>query len=69
MRLFVIIITPGPIDTDMASSIGLERFAQRVAPTKICRVGAPEKVALFLASDISSPVTRQTIDVDGDILI
>jgi 3-oxoacyl-[acyl-carrier protein] reductase len=65
-------IAPGFIDTDMARSIGPEKFAARVASVMMGRVGQPEevaKVALFLASDLSSYVTGQTIGVDGGMLI
>ncbi|ELA00683.1 3-oxoacyl-ACP reductase [Cupriavidus sp. TKC] len=65
-------IAPGFIDTDMARSIGAEKFAERVASVRMGRVGTPEeiaKVALFLASDLSSYVTGQVIGVDGGMLI
>ncbi|AOY98929.1 3-oxoacyl-ACP reductase [Cupriavidus sp. USMAHM13] len=65
-------IAPGFIDTDMARSIGSEKFAERVASVRMGRVGSPEeiaKVALFLASDLASYVTGQTIGVDGGMLI
>lgn len=65
-------IAPGFIDTDMARSIGPDKFAERVASVKMGRVGSPDeiaKVALFLASDLSSYVTGQTIGVDGGMLI
>jgi len=65
-------IAPGFINTDMARSIGPEKFAERVASIKMGRAGTPEevaKVALFLASDLSSYVTGQVIGVDGGMLI
>lgn len=65
-------IAPGFIETDMARSIGPEKYAERVASIKMGRVGAPEevaKVALFLASELSAYVTGQTIGVDGGMLI
>lgn len=65
-------IAPGFIDTDMARSIGPEKFAERVASIRMGRVGTAEeiaKVALFLASDLSSYVTGQIIGVDGGMLI
>lgn len=65
-------IAPGFIDTDMARSIGPDKFAERVASVRMGRVGSAEeiaKVALFLASDLSSYVTGQTIGVDGGMLI
>lgn len=65
-------IAPGFIDTDMARSIGPEKFAERLASIKMGRIGTPEEVAnvaLFLASDMSSYVTGQVIGVDGGMLI
>lgn len=65
-------IAPGFIDTDMARSIGSDKFAERIASVKMGRIGSPDeiaKVALFLASDLASYVTGQTIGVDGGMLI
>ncbi len=65
-------IAPGLIDTDMSRSIGTEKYQKMGASIKIGRIGTPEevaKVALFLASDLSSYVTGQIIGVDGGMLI
>lgn len=65
-------IAPGFINTDMAHSIGSEKFAERIASIKMGRIGTPEEVAnvaLFLASDMASYVTGQVIGVDGGMLI
>ena len=65
-------IAPGFIDTDMARSIGSEKFAERLASIKMGRIGMPAEVAnvaLFLASDMASYVTGQVIGVDGGMLI
>ncbi|MGL6395677.1 SDR family oxidoreductase [Aeromonas veronii] len=65
-------IAPGFIDTDMAHSIPEEKFAERVASIAMGRIGTPDevaKVALFLASDLSSYVTGQVIGVDGGMVI
>ncbi|MNR10400.1 3-oxoacyl-[acyl-carrier-protein] reductase FabG [compost metagenome] len=65
-------IAPGFIDTDMARAIPEEKFAERVASIAMGRIGTPDevaKVALFLASDLSSYVTSQVIGVDGGMVI
>ena len=65
-------IAPGFIDTDMARSIGAEKYAERVSAVKMGRVGTADEVAnvaMFLASDLSSYVTGQVIGVDGGMLI
>lgn len=65
-------IAPGFIDTDMARSIGEDKFAERLASIKMGRIGTPEEVAnvaLFLGSDLSTYVTGQVIGVDGGMLI
>jgi 3-oxoacyl-[acyl-carrier protein] reductase len=56
----------------MARSLSSEKFSERVASVKMGRIGSPEEVAnvaLFLASNLSSYVTGQTIGVDGGMLI
>lgn len=65
-------IAPGFIDTDMAHSLPDDKFQQRLDSIAMGRIGSPEevaKVALFLASDLSSYVTGQVIGVDGGMLI
>jgi 3-oxoacyl-[acyl-carrier protein] reductase len=65
-------IAPGFIDTDMARSIPADKFAERLASIKMNRIGSPDevaRVALFLASDLSTYVTGQVIGVDGGMLI
>jgi 3-oxoacyl-[acyl-carrier protein] reductase len=65
-------IAPGLIDTEMAKLIPADKFAERVESIKMGRVGSPAEVAnavLFLASDLSSYVTGQTLGVDGGMLI
>jgi 3-oxoacyl-[acyl-carrier protein] reductase len=65
-------IAPGFIDTDMARSIPFEKFRERMESIAMKRIGTPEEVAnvaLFLASDLSSYVTGQTLGVDGGMLI
>ncbi|MEM8501101.1 MAG: SDR family NAD(P)-dependent oxidoreductase [Pseudomonadota bacterium] len=65
-------IAPGFIDTDMARSLPEEIFEQRIASVNMGRIGAAEEVAsavTFLASDMSSYITGQTLGVDGGMLI
>jgi 3-oxoacyl-[acyl-carrier protein] reductase len=71
-RVRVNAIAPGFIDTDMARSLPAEKYAERVASVKMGHAGDPSevaKVALFLASDLSTYVTGQVIGVDGGMLI
>lgn len=65
-------IAPGFIETDMAKSIGPEKYQERLNSIKMGRPGSAAdvaNVALFLASDLSSYVTGQVIGVDGGMLI
>jgi 3-oxoacyl-[acyl-carrier protein] reductase len=63
-------IAPGIIETDQTAGLneaGRQRYASLAA---LNRLGAPEEVAravFFLASDLSSFVSGQTINVDGGI--
>jgi len=68
------VIAPGVIDSDDSKALPAERRSQLVAvyseKTALGRLGETEEiagVALFLASDLSSYVTGQTINVDGGI--
>lgn len=65
-------IAPGFIDTDMARSIGEIKYQERLDSIAMGRIGTADevaRVALFLASDLASYVTGQTIGVDGGMLI
>ena len=65
-------IAPGFIDTDMAHSLSEDKFQQRLDNIAMGRIGSADevaKVALFLASELSSYVTGQVIGVDGGMLI
>ena len=65
-------IAPGFIDTDMVHSLSEEKFQQRLDSSAMGRIGSADevaKVALFLASELSSYVTGQVIGVDGGMLI
>ena len=61
-------IAPGFILTDMTKALSEETLKQFVAMIPMRRGGEPEevaKVALFLASDLSSYVSGQVIQVNG----
>jgi NAD(P)-dependent dehydrogenase (short-subunit alcohol dehydrogenase family) len=65
-------IAPGIIMTDFHRKAGVteERLRERIAAIPLKRAGMPEEVAnvaLFLASDMSSYITGQTIVVDGGL--
>ena len=61
-------IAPGITQTDMLSSMTQEVIDETVAGTDMKRPGQPldqANAALFLASDLSSYITGQTLRVDG----
>ena len=61
-------IAPGYIETDMTKAVNEKAREAWLATIPMKRAGQPEdvaKVALFLASDLSSYVTGQVIGVDG----
>ena len=61
-------IAPGFIQTDMTKALSEETLKQFVSLIPMKRGGEPEevaKVALFLASDLSSYVSGQVIQVNG----
>jgi 3-oxoacyl-[acyl-carrier protein] reductase len=62
-------IAPGFIDTNMTKNIPKDKIINNIG---MARAGLPlevANVALFLASDLSSYVTGQIIDVDGGMII
>src|ERR1700681_1491976 len=62
------VVSPGPIDTPLASRQSAEAIARIVSTIPMGRMGKPEEVAnvaLFLASDDSSFVTGIELFVDG----
>lgn len=66
------VVAPGFIDTEMARSIGEEKFQIRCQSIAMGRVGTAEDVArviVFLLSDLAGYVTGQVIGVDGGMLI
>ncbi|HDO19159.1 MAG TPA: 3-oxoacyl-ACP reductase FabG [Thermoplasmatales archaeon] len=65
-------IAPGTIDTDIISSYTEEKRRERESEIPMRRLGKPEEVAkvcLFLASDLSSYITGETIHVNGGLYI
>jgi len=65
-------IAPGFIDTDMTKNMDPKFYEKNLNAIGMKRLGKPEdvaKVALFLASDLSSYVTGQVIGVDGGMII
>ena len=61
-------VAPGIIDTDMAKHVATEYSDALVKLSALARRGTPEEVAnviLFLASDLSTYITAQTIKIDG----
>ncbi|MFD2207931.1 SDR family NAD(P)-dependent oxidoreductase [Kiloniella antarctica] len=65
-------LAPGLIETDMIKHLSENKVAAHLENTPLGRLGLPEEVAkaaLFLASDLSSFVTGQTIQVDGGLRV
>jgi 3-oxoacyl-[acyl-carrier protein] reductase len=65
-------IAPGFIETDLTAGRDPIFYEKNIRNIGMKRFGTPEdvaKVALFLASDLSSYVTGQTIGVDGGMII
>ncbi len=61
-------LQPGIIETAMTAKLSPEIRASRLADVPLGRFGEPEevaKVALFLASDLSSYVTGVTVEIAG----
>lgn len=65
-------VAPGFIETDMTSDLSQEMRDHVVKSAPLGRLGSPEDIAAvvaFLASDLASYVTGQTITVDGGLTL
>jgi len=65
-------IAPGFIDTDMTRSLTDDQKAKNMESIGMRRIGRAEDIAntaLYLASDLSTYVTGQTIGVDGGMVL
>ena len=65
-------IAPGTIDTDLLKNYSEDARKQRINEIPLKRLGTPEDVAnacLFLASDLSSYITGETLNVNGGLYI
>lgn len=65
-------IAPGFIETDMTAVLTDEQKEAAAGNITLGRLGKPEDIAnaaLFLASDMGSYITGQTISVDGGIIM
>ncbi len=65
-------IAPGYIDTEMTSGLGDQIKAAILENVPLGRLGTPEDIAgvvCFLASDMASYITGQTIVVDGGMVM
>ncbi len=65
-------VAPGTIDTDIISGYTQEMREKRIDQVPLKRLGKAEDIAnacLFLASDMSSYVTGETINVNGGLYI
>ncbi len=65
-------VSPGLIDTPMIAAMMAERGPGLVAATPLRRLGTAEEVAgavLFLASDLASFITGETLHVNGGLYL
>lgn len=70
LNIRVNIIAPGPVETDMLEKMDSEPRKKLIESTWMQRSAQPSEiasVALFLASDLSSYITGQTIHVNGGL--
>jgi 3-oxoacyl-[acyl-carrier protein] reductase len=71
-KILVNAIAPGVIDTDILASYTEDMKKERIQEIPLKRLGTPEDIAnacLFLASNLSSYITGETINVNGGFYI
>ena len=71
-RINVNAVAPGTIDTDLLANYTEDMRKQRIDEIPLKKLGTPEDVAntcLFLATDLSSYITGETINVNGGLYI
>jgi NAD(P)-dependent dehydrogenase (short-subunit alcohol dehydrogenase family) len=71
-KILVNAIAPGTIDTDVIAHYTEEMRRKRESEIPLGRLGKPEEIAdvcLFLASDMASYITGETINVNGGLYI
>jgi 3-oxoacyl-[acyl-carrier protein] reductase len=71
-HILVNAIAPGTIDTDIIVGYSKKQRNDRINEIPLHRLGTPNDVAnacLFLASDLSSYITGETINVNGGLYI
>ena len=65
-------VAPGTIDTDLLANYTQDMRNERIKEIPLKRLGTPEDVAstcLFLATEMSSYITGETINVNGGLYI
>ncbi len=65
-------LAPGLIETNMIEHLSDRAIGSHIENTPLGRLGSPNdvaKAALFLASDLSSFITGQTLQVDGGLRV
>lgn len=71
-NILVNAIAPGTIDTDIIANYSEQQRQSRMNEIPLHRLGKPNdiaNVALFLASDLASYITGETINVNGGLYI
>ena len=71
-KILVNAVAPGTIDTDIIAGYTKKMREERIKEIPLGRLGVPEDIAnacLFLASDMSSYITGETINVNGGLYI